>query len=42
MALPQFEDVGNGLQLWRIAENILNKQPRTADKALSSILGVLH
>jgi hypothetical protein len=26
--------------IWRVAANILNKQLRTADKGLSSILGV--
>jgi hypothetical protein len=30
----------NGLQLWRVAANILNKQSRTADKGWSSSLGV--
>jgi hypothetical protein len=30
----------NGLQLWRVAANILNKQPRTNDKGWSSSLGV--
>jgi hypothetical protein len=29
-----------GLQLWRVAANILNKQSRTADKGWSSSLGV--
>jgi hypothetical protein len=26
----------NGLQLWRLAANVLNKQPRTNDKGWSS------
>jgi hypothetical protein len=30
----------NGLQLWRLAMNILNKQPRTNDKGWLSSLGV--
>jgi hypothetical protein len=30
----------NGLQIWRVAANILNKQSRTADKVLSSSFGV--
>jgi hypothetical protein len=30
----------NDLQLWRVAANILNKQPRTKDKGWSSRLGV--
>jgi hypothetical protein len=32
----------NGLQLWRVAANILNKQQRTNDKGWSSSLGVGH
>jgi hypothetical protein len=39
MARPQVADGGNGLQIWRVAENILNKQSRTADKGWSSSLG---
>jgi hypothetical protein len=31
MARPQVAD-GDGLQMWRVAANILNKQSRTADK----------
>jgi hypothetical protein len=30
----------NGLQLWRVAANTLNKQSQTADKGWSSSLGV--
>jgi hypothetical protein len=30
----------NGLQLWKLAVNILNKQPRTDNKGWSSSLGV--
>jgi hypothetical protein len=30
----------NGLQVWRVAANILNKRLRTADKGWSSSLGV--
>jgi hypothetical protein len=30
----------NGLQLWRVAANVLNKQPRTNDKGWSSSWGV--
>jgi hypothetical protein len=30
----------NGLQLWKVAANILNKQPRTDNKGWSSSLGV--
>jgi hypothetical protein len=39
MARPQVADGGNGLQIWRVAANILNKQSRTADKEWSSSLG---
>jgi hypothetical protein len=39
MARPQVTDGGDALQLWREAENILNKQSRTA-KGWSSSLGV--
>jgi hypothetical protein len=40
MACPQVADGGNGLQIWRVATNILNKQSRTADKERFSRLGV--
>jgi hypothetical protein len=30
----------NGLRIWRVAANTLNKQSRTADKGWSSSLGV--
>jgi hypothetical protein len=32
MSRPQVADGGDGLQIWRVAVNILNKQSRTADK----------
>jgi hypothetical protein len=32
MARPQVADGGDGIQIWRVAMNILNKQSRTADK----------
>jgi hypothetical protein len=32
MARPQVADGGDGLQIWRVAANILNKQSRTIDK----------
>jgi hypothetical protein len=32
MARPQVVDGGDGLQIWRVAANILTKQSRTADK----------
>jgi hypothetical protein len=31
MACPQVVDGGDGLQIWRVAVNILNKQSWTAD-----------
>jgi hypothetical protein len=39
MARPQVADGGDGLQLWRVAANIVNKQSRTADSGWSSSLG---
>jgi hypothetical protein len=32
IARPQVADEGDGLHIWRVAANILNKQLRTADK----------
>jgi hypothetical protein len=40
MARPQVEDGGDGLQISRVAANILNKESRVADKGWLSILGV--
>jgi hypothetical protein len=40
MARPQVADGGNGLQIWRVAAIILNKQLRTADRGWSSRSGV--
>jgi hypothetical protein len=40
MAHPQFADGGEGLQIWRVDVNILNKQLWTADKGWSSISGL--
>jgi hypothetical protein len=40
MARPRLADGRDGLQLWSLAVNILNKQSRTKDKGLSSSLGV--
>jgi hypothetical protein len=40
MARPQVTDVGDGLQIWKLAANILNKQSQTSDKGWSSSLGV--
>jgi hypothetical protein len=39
-ARPRVADRGDGLQIWRVAANILNKQSRTADSGWSSSLGV--
>jgi hypothetical protein len=40
IARPQVADGEDGLQLWRIAANALNKQPRENDKGWSSSLWV--
>jgi hypothetical protein len=40
MACPQVVDRGDSLQIWRVAANILNKQPQTADSGWSSSFGV--
>jgi hypothetical protein len=40
MARPRVADRGDGLQIWRVAANILNQQSRTADSGWSSSLGV--
>jgi hypothetical protein len=40
MVRPQVVDGGDGLQIWRLAANILNKQSRTAERGWSSSLGV--
>jgi hypothetical protein len=40
MVCPRVADGRDGLQLWRLAVNILNKQPWTNDKGRSSSLGV--
>jgi hypothetical protein len=39
MARPQVADGRNGLQIWRVAANILNKQSLTANKGWSSSFG---
>jgi hypothetical protein len=39
-ARHQVADGGDGLQIWMVAANILNKQLRTAGKGWSSILGL--
>jgi len=40
MARPRAADRVDGLQMWRVAENALDKESRTADKGWSSTLGV--
>jgi hypothetical protein len=40
MARPQVADGGDGLQIWMVAADILDKQSRTADKRWYSNLGV--
>jgi hypothetical protein len=40
MVRPRDADGREGLQQWRAALNILNKQPRTNDNGWSSSLGV--
>jgi len=40
MAHPQVADGGDGLQMWRVAASIVNKQSQTADKGWSSSSGV--
>jgi hypothetical protein len=40
VARPRVADRGDGLQIWRVAANILNEQSRTADSGWSSSLGV--
>jgi hypothetical protein len=40
MTRPQVADRGDGLQIWRVAANILNEQSWTADSGWSSSLGV--
>jgi hypothetical protein len=36
MARPQVADGGDGLHIWRVAANILNKQSRKVDKSSPS------
>jgi hypothetical protein len=40
MTRSRVADRGDGLQIWRVPANVLNKQSRTADKGLYSSLGV--
>jgi hypothetical protein len=38
MARPQVADGGDGLQIWRVAVTIFNKQSRTADREILYLL----
>jgi hypothetical protein len=38
MTRPKVADVGDGLQIWRVAANILYKQSRAADRGWPSSL----
>jgi len=40
MVCLRFADGGDGLQMWRVAVNMLNKQSQTADKRRLSGLGI--
>jgi hypothetical protein len=40
MARPQVANAGDGLQIWKVTGNILNKQSRAADKGWSSSWGL--
>jgi hypothetical protein len=40
MARPQVAEGGGAIQFWSVAEHILKKQLRAADKGWSSSLGV--
>jgi len=40
MVHPWVADGGDGLQIWRVTADMLNKQPQTAGKGWSSILGI--
>ena len=42
MARPQVADRGNGLQIWRVAANMLNKQSWTADRSGSPAWGLVE
>jgi hypothetical protein len=42
MTLHRVADVGDGIQIWRLAMNVLNKQSWTANKGWSSSLGVVR
>jgi hypothetical protein len=40
MTRPRVADAGDGLQVWRVTANVLNKQWRTAEMGWSSELTV--
>jgi hypothetical protein len=41
IAHHQVVDGGDGPQLWKVAANVLNKEPQVADKGWSSSLGLI-
>jgi hypothetical protein len=40
MARPQVADGGDGLQIWRVAADILNQQLRSADQSRPAAWGL--
>jgi len=42
MAHPKVADGGEGLWIWSVAVNTINKQSQTANKGWSSSLGIGH
>jgi hypothetical protein len=40
MARPHVADGGDGLQIWKVAANIINKQSRATDKGWASSLWI--
>jgi len=40
MARPRVEDGGDGLQIWRVVSDILNKKSWTAEKGCTSSWGI--
>jgi hypothetical protein len=41
MVRPRVADRGDGLQIWRVAANIFNKQSRTADRGGPTAWGLV-
>ena len=42
VAYPQVADGGDGIQIWRVTANVLNKQLRTTNKGWSSSVGFVE